>query len=192
MDRQNDESFEKSESAVAEGVRLAGSDSQAAVLMVADEVASDLRKSGVRGAAMLSTISALADGAARGAADADAGIGIVAEGFMIGAMCGAQETPARTLTVIGHAADSFVKHAHQSGFDTATAARGLVEGAAEWAEKCSLDEGAAANAAAQGAADAADDLNPRIGRKVRAALAAGVIAGAEVTLKKLIPARTRH
>ena len=106
------------------------------------------------------------------------------ESKMIGAMCGAQESPARTLAVIGHAADSFVKHAYQSGFSSAAAARGLVEGAAEWAEKCSLDERIAANAAAQGAADAADDLNPSIGRKVRAALTEGLIAGGVVTLKK--------
>ena len=169
MDREDDGSFEKSETAV---------------LTVADEVACDLRKAGVRGAAMLSTISTLAADAARGAADAGAGIGIVAEGFMIGAMCGAQTTPARTLAVIGHAADSFVKHAHQSGFDAAAAARGLVEGATEWAEKCALDESAAANAAAQGAADAAEDVNPRIGREVRAALSAGLNTGSAVMLKK--------
>lgn len=171
MNRNYDESFAKAESSVATVLRQAGRNSQAVVLMVADEVARDLQKSGVKGAAMLSTISALADGTARGAADAGAGIGLVAEGFIIGAMWGAGETPERTLAVIGHAADTFVKHAHQSGFDAAAAARGLVEGAAQWAGNCELDAALAANAAAQGAADAADDMGPRIGRKVRAALA---------------------
>ena len=183
MEREDDESFSHVESTVAEGVKRAGSDAHAAVLLVAGEVARDIRNSGARGAAMLSTISALADGTARGAADAGAGIGSVAEGFMIGAMSGADETQERTLTVIGHTADSFVKHAYQSGYDAAEAARGLVVGAAEWAGKCALDADAAANAAAQGALDAADDLNPRIGRKVREALTSAAIG--------LIPAKMK-
>ena len=182
MWREDDESFEKSETSVADGVRRAGGDDHAVALMVAEEVARDLRKSQVTGAAMLSTISALADGASRGAADAGAVIGVVAEGFMIGAMCGAQETPERTLVVIGHAADSFVKHAHQSGFDAAAAARGLVEGAAGWADQCGLNSAAAANAAARGAADSAKDVDPRVARKVRALLTSGMIAGETLTL----------
>jgi hypothetical protein len=170
MNRDHDDSYAQVESAVAEDVRKAGADVRAAALMIADEVAGDLRRSGVRGATMLSTISALADGAARGAADARAGIGVIAEGFMIGAMRGSAETPERTLAVIGHAADSFVKHACESGFDASAAARGLVEGAAAGAQNCALDASTAAAAAARGAAEAADDMSPRLGRRVRAAL----------------------
>src|SRR5579859_7683690 len=191
MQREDDESFARSESSVAEGLRRAGGDAHAAALMVADEVARDLKRSGATGTAMLSTISALADGAARGAADAGAGIGLVAEGFMIGAMCGAAETPERTLAVIAHAADSFVRHAHQSGFDAVAAARGLVDGAAAWAERCALTADAAANAAARGAADAAADVGPRIARKVREALAARLIAGAAQALTETAATKTR-
>jgi hypothetical protein len=187
MDRDHDESYAQSESTVAEGVRRVCGDAPAVVRIVADEVAGDLRKSGSRGTAMLSTISALADGTARGAADARAGIGFIAEGFMIGAMRGADETPERTLAVIGHAADSFVKHAHQSGFDAAAAARGLVEGAAAWAGHCALDASAAADAAARGAADAAEDMSPRIGRRVREALLEGLVPGAPTLLETTVP-----
>lgn len=172
MNWNNDESFGKVETAVAEAVRRSDGDVRAAVRVVADEVARDLRVSATKGAAMLSTISALADGAARGAADSGADIGAVAEGFMIGAMRGAEEIPERTLTVIRHAADSFVKHALQSGFDAATAARGLAAGASEGAHRCALDEDAAESAAVQGAARSADDVDARLGRKVRAALVA--------------------
>jgi hypothetical protein len=171
MNWERDESFGNSESAVAQGMRETADDAQAAVMMVADEVACDLKHSGAKGACMLSTISALADGAARGAV-----VGVVAEGFMIGAICGADETPERTLIVIGHAADSFLKHAYQSGFSASAAARGLVTGAAEWAEKCFLGQDEAAYAAAQGAATAADDIGPGVGRKVRTELAVGEFA----------------
>jgi len=184
MNREDDESYAQVESAVAEDVRKAGDDVRAAASMIADEVADDLRRSGVRGTTMLSTISALADGAARGAADAGAGIDVIAEGFMIGAMRGSAETPERTLAVIGHAADSFVKHAYESGFDASAAARGLVAGAASGAEQCALDPAAAADAAARGAAGASDDLSPRLGRKVRAALsAAPLFSGSTSRLK---------
>ncbi|MFI5361816.1 MAG: hypothetical protein ACHQ49_07585 [Elusimicrobiota bacterium] len=184
MDRDHDESFAKSQSSVAEGIRRSGTRPKEAVFMIAGEVARDLRSAGVKGTGMLSTISALADGTARGAAEAGAGIEAVAEGFMIGAMCGADETPERCLTVIGHAADSFVRHACESGFDAIPAARGLVEGAVEWSGGCSVDAVSAAAAAAQGAVDAANDMSPRIARKVREALTAAPIAGAAVMLKE--------
>jgi hypothetical protein len=172
MDRQRDETYAKTESTVEEGMRRAGTDAAAVVRIIAEEVALDLRKSGTHGTVMLSTISALADGTARGAADAGAAIGPVAEGFMVGAMLGAGETAPRSLAVIGHAAESFAKHARQVGYDSSATARGLVGGAVTGARSCGLGEVDAADAAAQGVARASDDMDPETGRKLLAELAA--------------------
>jgi hypothetical protein len=182
MDYRHDESFAQVESSFCEHVRRAGGGDPEAVVIVSDLVSEDIRGSGARGAAMLSVISALADGTARGAAQADASIQAVAVGFMIGAMRGAQETSARTLIVVGHAADSFLRHAHQSGFDSMLAARGLVEGAVDGSGGCQVGRAAAAAAAAIGAVGAADDIAASLGRKVRVALTRAPIAGETLLL----------
>ena len=187
MTRKHDRSFARAESAIAEALGGAGEDAPAAVAAVADVVARDLRESGRSGAALLSAISALAFGAAHAAVSTGGEVGCVAQGFLLGVMLAGEAQERRLLAVVSHAAGTFIKHVAEAGGDAASAARGLVEGAASRAGELQLDPGAAACAAGQGAVDAAEDVDARLGRKVRRALERPV-AGIKILLKEPVGA----
>jgi hypothetical protein len=186
MVRKHDRSFAKAESGIADALRGANGDAQAAVGAVADVVARDLRESGRTGAALLSAISALAFGVAHAAAAAGGDMGSVAEGFILGVMLAGEAKEQLLLAVIAHAAGTLIKHAAEAGGDAASATRGLVEGAISWAEELRLDPGEAAYAAGQGAVDAAEEVDSRLAAKVRRALEEPV-AGIKVLLKEKEP-----
>jgi hypothetical protein len=179
----HDRSYLRAESGVAKALRDAGGDPQAAVGAIADVVARDLRASGRAGAALLSAISALAFGVAHAAVSTGGDMSSVAEGFVLGVMLAGEEKESLLLAFIAHAAGTFIKHVAEAGGDASAATRGLVEGAASWAEELRLDAGEAAYAAGQGAVDAAADVDFRLGQTVRRALEQPV-AGIKIVLKE--------
>lgn len=168
--RKHDRSFARSETEIAGAIEHAGSDPQAVAFGVAEVTARDLRRADRSGTALLSAISALGFAAAQAAAQTGGAMGCVAQGFLFGVMLASMTKERRLLAVIGHAAGTFVKHVHEAGGDAAAAGRGLVEGAVTWADELDMGAGAAADAAGRGAVEAADDVDPELGRRVRAAL----------------------
>ena len=179
----HDRSFARAESVVVEALQNAGGDPQAAVGAVADVVARDLRDSGRSGAALLSAISALAFAVAHAAVSTGGEMSRVAEGFVLGVMLAGEEKESLLLAFIAHAAGTLIKHVAEAEGDVSAATRGLVEGAASWAEELRLDPGEAAYAAGQGAVDAAEDVDFRLGQTVRRALEQPV-AGIKILLKE--------
>jgi hypothetical protein len=170
MARKHDRSFRKAESEIAGALARAGRDRRAVVGAVADIVAGDIRGADRRGAALLTTISALAFAVAHAAVQAGGEMGCVAQGFLFGVTLAARFRERNLLAVIEHAAGTFVKHVHEAGGDPVAAGRGLVEGAGSRGAEFGLDAEAAADAAGRGAVEAADEVNDGLGRRMRTAL----------------------
>jgi hypothetical protein len=177
----HDRSFARAETGVAEAIGAAP-DEQAEVAAIAEVVARDLRESGRAGAALLSAISALSFGVAHAAVSTGGDMGRVAQGFLLGVALASRPQERRLLAVIAHASGTFLRHAAEAGGDVVAAARGLVEGAAAWAEELRVDPSEAAAAAGQGAVEAAADVDARLGRKVRRTLERGVAGIPPVTI----------
>jgi hypothetical protein len=170
MNRRHDRTFAHSETGLEEAVLSAGGDRQAAIGAVAEEVARDLGKSDHVGAALLSTISAVAFSAAQAAVQTGGEMGCVAQGFLMGVIVVGAAREHNLLALIGHAAGSFIKHVHEARGDAAAAARGLVAAVVSPARALMLDADEAARAAALGAVEAADEVSHGLGRAVRVAL----------------------